>query len=186
MTRWSRRRLLAAASAIAGVSAVAAWAPRAQAGGADTDGVKRLRLRNLHTPESLDVVFRRGEHYVPEALERIQVLLRDYRTGDQHPIEPRLLDYLYDVAQRAGVEPDFGVISGYRSPRTNAMLHERSAGVAAHSLHMEGRAIDVRLTGIGCADLASAALDLARGGVGYYRNSDFVHLDTGRFRTWRG
>ncbi len=78
------------------------------------------------------------------------------------------------------------MISGYRSPQTNAMLHERSSGVASQSLHMEGRAIDVRLTQVDCADLADKALGMQRGGVGYYRQSDFVHLDTGRFRTWRG
>jgi uncharacterized protein YcbK (DUF882 family) len=96
------------------------------------------------------------------------------------------MDYLLEVARAAGVDPAFIVISGYRSPRTNAMLHERSSGVAQHSLHMEGRAIDVRVIGIDCADLAARALDLKRGGVGYYRASDFVHLDTGAFRTWKG
>ncbi len=127
-----------------------------------------------------------GENYLPAALERVEGLLRDYRTGERHPIDPQLLDILYDVAQRARVEPEFSVISGYRSPQTNAMLHERSSGVASHSLHMEGRAIDVRLTRMDCADLAATALDMQCGGVGYYRQSDFVHLDTGRFRTWRG
>jgi uncharacterized protein YcbK (DUF882 family) len=90
------------------------------------------------------------------------------------------------VAHTLGVRPAFSVISGYRSPQTNAQLHERSSGVSSHSLHMEGRAIDVRLTGVACADLAQHALDMQRGGVGYYRQSDFVHLDTGRFRTWKG
>ncbi|HTV94459.1 MAG TPA: DUF882 domain-containing protein [Steroidobacteraceae bacterium] len=183
----SRRRLITAASAWAGVSAATAWVPRALAASAEAAPVlKRVKLNNLHTPESLDIVFRRGNDYIPEALERIQVLLRDYRTGDQHPIDPRLLDYLHEAARRAGVDPEFGVISGYRSARTNAMLHARSSEVATHSLHMEGRAIDVRLAGVDCADLAAAALELSRGGVGYYRHSDFVHLDTGRFRTWRG
>jgi uncharacterized protein YcbK (DUF882 family) len=96
------------------------------------------------------------------------------------------MDYLCDVARLAGVEPVFTVISGYRSPQTNAMLHERSSGVSSHSLHMEGRAIDVRLAGVGCAKLADQALSMKRGGVGYYNKSDFVHLDTGRFRSWRG
>jgi uncharacterized protein YcbK (DUF882 family) len=90
------------------------------------------------------------------------------------------------VAHTAGVDPAFSVISGYRSPQTNARLHERSTGVAQHSLHIEGRAIDVRVAGIDCTDLAAHALGLKRGGVGYYRASDFVHLDTGAFRTWRG
>jgi uncharacterized protein YcbK (DUF882 family) len=145
-----------------------------------------LTLKNLHTPEVLDVVYRRGDQYVPEALAQVEVLLRDYRTGDRHPIDPHLLDILYEVAQRVGVDPVFSVISGYRSPHTNALLHERSAGVASHSLHMEGRAIDVRLSRVTSADLADKALAMQRGGVGYYRQSDFVHLDTGRVRTWRG
>ena len=112
--------------------------------------------------------------------------MRDYRNGEQHPIDPPLFDYLYDVARALGVDPVFGVISGYRSPQTNERLRERSSGVARHSLHLEGRAIDVRLEGIDCTDLAAGALGLARGGVGYYRRSDFVHLDTGALRTWRG
>jgi uncharacterized protein YcbK (DUF882 family) len=182
---FGRRRLLKAAGALAAASAASTWIARAfAASGADAS--RSLVLRNLHTDEVLDVVYRRGKEYVPEALARIELLLRDYRTGDRHAIDPKLLDILYEVARQAQVEPTFSVISGYRSPQTNAMLHERSSGVASHSLHMEGRAIDVRLARVDCADLAAKALDLRRGGVGYYRQSDFVHLDTGRFRTWRG
>ena len=187
----SRRRLLLTGGAIAGATAAFGWTPRAFAAaraeaGTGAESVKRLTLKNLHTPEVLEVVYRRGDQYVPEALAQVEVLLRDYRTGDRHPIDPHLLDILCEVAQSIGVDPVFSVISGYRSPQTNALLHERSAGVASHSLHMEGRAIDVRLAGIDCADLADKALGMKRGGVGYYRQSDFVHLDTGRFRTWRG
>jgi uncharacterized protein YcbK (DUF882 family) len=149
-------------------------------------GSRRIMFTNLNTPESLDIVYRRGTDYVPEAMAAIQVLLRDYRTGARHPIDPGLVDYLYEVAHRAGVDPVFAVISGYRSPQTNEMLHERSSGVAKRSLHLEGRAIDVRLHSVDCASFAEKALALERGGVGYYRRSDFVHLDTGRFRTWRG
>jgi uncharacterized protein YcbK (DUF882 family) len=181
----SRRRLLKAWGALAGATALSGWVSRALAA-SDAQVARSLTLKNLHTGEVLDVVYRRGEEYVPGALERVEVLLRDYRTGDRHPIDPRLLDSLCEVAQRAGVEPVFSVISGYRSPQTNAMLHERSSGVASRSLHVEGRAIDVRLARVDCADLAAKALDMRCGGVGYYRQSDFVHLDTGRFRTWRG
>lgn len=182
---FTRRRLLQAGGALAGAAAAFGLAPRVLAvPGSGRE--RRLTLKNLHTPEVLDVVYRRGEQYLPEALAQVEVLLRDYRTGDRHPIDPHLLDTLYEVAQRAGVDPVFSVISGYRSPQTNAMLHERSNGVASHSLHMEGRAIDVRLMHIDCADLAAKALEMKRGGVGYYRQSDFVHLDTGLFRTWRG
>ena len=181
---WSRRRLLGAAGMLAGASAAGLLSGVARAG--ERSGSRRIALKNLHTPESLDIVFRRGGDYVPEALASIQVLLRDYRTGMQHAIDPTLLDHLCDVAHLAGVDPVFGVISGYRSPQTNAMLHERSGGVASHSLHMAGRAIDVRLAGVDSAALAERALSTSFGGVGYYRRSDFVHLDTGRFRTWRG
>jgi uncharacterized protein YcbK (DUF882 family) len=182
---FSRRRLLQAGSALAGATAAFGLSARIYAA-PGSESERRLTLKNLHTPEVLDVVYRRGEQYLPEALAQVEVQLRDYRTGDRHPIDPQLLDTLYELAQRAGVGPVFSVISGYRSPQTNAMLHERSSGVANHSLHMEGRAIDVRLAQIDCADLAAKALEMKRGGVGYYRESNFVHLDTGRFRTWRG
>jgi len=178
----SRRRLLQVGGALAGAAAFGSSA-HVYAAGPDE---RRLTLENLHTPEVLDIVYRRDAQYLPEALAQVEAQLRDYRTGDRHPIDPQLLDTLYDVAQRAGVAPVFSVISGYRSPQTNAVLHERSSGVASHSLHMEGRAIDVRLAHVDCADLAAKALEMKRGGVGYYRQSDFVHLDTGRFRTWRG
>ena len=180
---WSRRRLIRTAGMIAGASA--AGILRGIAAEKD-EGSRRIVLQNLHTPDSLDIVFRQGDYYVPDALSAIEALLRDYRTGTQHRIDPRLMDYLYDVAHRLGVEPVFSVISGYRSPQTNEMLHERSSAVSSHSLHMEGRAIDVRLAGVGCAKLADEALSMKRGGVGYYNTSDFVHLDTGRFRSWRG
>ena len=188
---FSRRRLLVTGGALAGATAAFGLLPRAfaapnAAAGPRAEGVRRLTLKNLHTPEVLEVPYRRGDEYLPEALAQIEVILRDYRTGDRHPIDPHLLDILYEVAQSVGVDPIFSVISGYRSPQTNGMLHERSAGVASHSLHMEGRAIDVRLTHVDCADLADKALKMQRGGVGYYRQSDFVHLDTGRVRTWRG
>jgi uncharacterized protein YcbK (DUF882 family) len=147
---------------------------------------KRIALLNLHTDERLDVEYFRDGAFLPHALSSIDVLLRDFRTGERHAIDPSLMDYLVEVAHRAGVDPAFSVISGYRSPLTNAHLRARSSEVAQHSLHMEGRAIDVRMAGVDCASLAVHALGLERGGVGYYRASDFVHLDTGAFRTWRG
>ena len=197
---WTRRRLLRMGGALAGVSAATVLAlpvraRQSMSGGTAaaraerTDGdaaAKRISLVNLHTNETLELDFFRGDAYIPDSLAAIQVLLRDYRNGEQHAIDPRLMDYLYEVAQRVGVPPVFSVISGYRSPQTNEQLREHSSGVAQHSLHMEGRAIDVRLAGVGCTDLAAHALELTRGGVGYYRKSDFVHLDTGAFRTWNG
>lgn len=146
----------------------------------------RLVLRNVHTGEEVDLAYRSGGAPVPAAMTRIEWVLRDFRTGASHAMDPALLDYLSAAAAVLGAEPVFSVISGYRSPQTNAMLHEHSSGVAVRSLHMEGRAIDVRLAGVACTDLAAQAVGLARGGVGFYRTSDFVHLDTGAFRTWRG
>jgi uncharacterized protein YcbK (DUF882 family) len=182
---WSRRRVLQAGSALAGVSAAGFLAGGARSQNA-ADAPRRIALLNLHTSERLDVEYFRNGAYLPDALSSIEVCLRDFRTGQQHVIDPRLMDYLGEVAHTLGVDPAFRVISGYRSPQTNALLHEKSAGVAQHSLHMEGRAIDVRMSGVDCASLAAHALDLKRGGVGYYRASDFVHLDTGAFRTWKG
>jgi uncharacterized protein YcbK (DUF882 family) len=179
---WSRRRVLQASGALAGLSAAGLVG---QARGEESAS-RRIALTNLHTDERLDIEYFRDGDYVAEALTAIEVLLRDFRTGERHAIDPMLMDYLADVAHAVGVDPVFSVISGYRSPQTNARLHEQSAEVAVHSLHMEGRAIDVRVAGIDCAGLAARAVDLKRGGVGYYRASDFVHLDTGAFRTWKG
>ncbi|MDE2304492.1 MAG: DUF882 domain-containing protein [Gammaproteobacteria bacterium] len=147
---------------------------------------KRIAFANLHTGEELDVTFFRDRTYVPTAMNSIENLLRDFRNDERHPIDPRLMDYLHAVALRFGADPRFEVISGYRSPQTNAMLRATTRGVALHSFHMKGRAIDIRLPQVDCARLAEAALALRRGGVGYYRASNFVHLDTGAFRTWHG
>jgi uncharacterized protein YcbK (DUF882 family) len=185
---WSRRRVLKAGSVLAGVSAAGllAGAARSQNAAGGGDAPRRIALLNLHTSERLDIEYFRGGAYLPDALSAIEGCLRDFRTGERHGIDPRLMDYLVEVAHTLGVDPAFKVISGYRSPQTNAYLHDKSAGVAQHSLHMEGRAIDVRMIGVDCASLAAHAVDLKRGGVGYYRGSDFVHLDTGAFRTWKG
>jgi uncharacterized protein YcbK (DUF882 family) len=207
MMKISRRRALSAGAWVLGASAAGALGMRARAQGAMAEGTagesaptptpdltatrildapRYLALRNLHTDERLEVEYHREGGYVPQALVALTTLLRDFRTGDTHPIDPALFDVLHAAARHLGVEPQFGVISGYRSPATNAMLHEASSGVASHSMHLEGRAIDVRLSGVDCAALASTGLSLARGGVGYYHRSDFVHLDTGRVRSWRG
>jgi len=188
---WSRRRLLCAAGALAGVPAAAMLAGTAKSQEAAAKkmagaAARRIALSNLHTGERVDVEYFRDGAYLRDALAAIESVLRDFRTGESHPIDPSLMDYLAEVAHRVGADPEFYVISGYRSPHTNAQLREKSAGVARHSLHMEGRAIDVRMTGVDCARLAANAESLRRGGVGYYRASDFVHLDTGAFRTWKG
>jgi uncharacterized protein YcbK (DUF882 family) len=187
-----RRRLALAGAALTGAAlartalAGAAALEPGPARGADNASRRRIAFYNLHTDERLEVEYFRDDAYVPESLMQVQALLRDFRTGDAHPIDPKLLDTLVAVAERLGAPAEYSVISGYRSPQTNAQLHARSAGVAQHSLHMQGRAIDVRMMGVDCTDLAARARDLKRGGVGYYRASDFVHLDTGDYRTWSG
>jgi uncharacterized protein YcbK (DUF882 family) len=184
---WSRRRVLKSGAMVAGGLAAALVTRRGFGEeSAGSPGAKRIALSNLHTGERVDVEYFRAGDYVADALAKIETVLRDFRNGERHAIDPRLMDYLVDVAAGAGVKASFSVISGYRSPQTNERLHEKSSGVAEHSLHMQGRAIDVRVNGVDCADLAARALDLKRGGVGYYRASNFVHLDTGAFRTWRG
>jgi uncharacterized protein YcbK (DUF882 family) len=111
-------------------------------------------------------------------------LLRDFRTDDIHPIDTALLDQLFDLKQTLGLNKPFHIISGYRSPFTNAQLHKHSHGVAKHSFHMQGRAIDIRVEGVSSKRIRNAALNMAQGGVGYYPRNNFVHLDSGRFRTW--
>lgn len=152
----------------------------------DLTAPRTLSLVSTHTGESVQVSYFEGGNYVPAALHRLNRLLRDHRTGDVSAIDPQLFDQLHALAQCAGCTPRYEIISGYRSPATNEKLRKASTGVATRSLHMEGRALDVRLTGCDTARLRDLALALQRGGVGYYRKSDFVHVDTGRVRSWTG
>lgn len=149
-------------------------------------GTRTLVLHNTHTAETVRAAFCRDGDWCTDGIAAIERVLRDHRTGDVHPIDRGLLAMLHDVAERCDRDAEFEVISGYRSPRTNAKLHGRSSGVAKKSLHMEGRAIDVRLVGHDLGALRDTALGMQRGGVGYYAGSRFVHLDTGRVRAWSG
>jgi len=147
----------------------------------------RLRFFHTHTGERLDIVYRRGDQYIPEALDELDHFLRDHRTGDVHHFDPRLFDLLHDLTASLGDSgSEIDVICGYRTPWSNEFLRARSphTGVAQHSLHMQAEAIDIRLPGIPTSELRDAALRLHRGGVGYYRSSDFVHVDVGRVRRW--
>jgi uncharacterized protein YcbK (DUF882 family) len=147
----------------------------------------RLRFYHTHTGERLDVVYRRGDQYIPEALDELDHFLRDHRTGDVRHFDPHLFDLLHDLTASLGDSAgEINVICGYRTPWSNEFLRTRSphTGVAQHSLHMQAEAIDIRLPGIPTAELRDAALRLHRGGVGYYRSSDFVHVDVGRVRHW--
>jgi uncharacterized protein YcbK (DUF882 family) len=147
---------------------------------------RRLAFDNLHTGERLDVAYWENGAYVPQALTAVNHVLRDHRNNEVHVIEPRLLDLLTALSHRLEAGPNFEVISGYRSPATNAMLHAESSEVARGSLHMQGEAIDIRMSGLNLAYLHNAALELDMGGVGYYPGSDFVHVDVGRVRRWSG
>jgi uncharacterized protein YcbK (DUF882 family) len=147
---------------------------------------RRLFLHNLHTGETLKTVYWEGGAYVDDALAEARRVLRDWRNGQQHEMDPELLDLFHDLRTRLDVDRPFQIISGYRSPVTNAALHARSSGVATHSLHMQGKATDLRVEGVELRHLRRAALDLKRGGVGFYPVSNFVHVDTGRVRQWSG
>jgi uncharacterized protein YcbK (DUF882 family) len=190
---WTRRRCsLLGLGAVAGVLAgglvdVASAAGAATATGGEAAGTRRsLELKNLHTGEVLKVTFDHEAGPDSETLAKLQHLLRDYRINEEHTIDPALYGLLTDLAAATGHEARYEVISGYRSPRTNAKLHSEGHAVAEHSQHMEGRAMDVRLIGCELTVLRDAALKAARGGVGYYPSSNFVHVDTGRVRTWNG
>ena len=168
----------------AGIAAVAFAPPFTSDLLAATRGFRALSFQHLHTGESLVIPYVEDGLYVPEALARIDYVLRDHYDGSVHPIDRDLLDILHAVALETGTRSPFEVVSGYRSPATNEMLRKRGPGVSRNSLHMQGRAIDVRLGDVDTAELRDAGLEVARGGVGYYRTADFVHLDTGRFRQW--
>ena len=145
----------------------------------------RLRFFHTHTGEHLDIVYRVGETYLPAALDQLDHFLRDHRTGEIRHYDPRVFDLLHDLTAKVG-EPDgeINVVCGYRTPWSNEFLRTHGHGVALHSLHMQAMAIDIRLPGVPTATLRDAALDMHRGGVGYYRASNFVHVDVGRVRRW--
>jgi uncharacterized protein YcbK (DUF882 family) len=148
---------------------------------------RSIELFNTHTSESLRLAYKSGNEYDPAALARFNHLLRDHRNGETHEIDPRLFDQLHDLALAAHCDAHYEIISGFRSQASNDKMSARpGSGVAKKSLHMQGRALDVRLKGCPCSDLRDLALAAKQGGVGYYKRSDFVHIDTGAFRTWEG
>lgn len=145
---------------------------------------RSLAFLNTHTGEHVRCEYWCNGDYVADALREVDHVLRDHRSGDVAAIDPRLLDLLHAVRLRLDAPAAFEVISGYRSPTTNAALAAQGRGVATHSLHTQGKAIDIRLPGCDLTALRAAALGLSGGGVGYYPRSNFVHMDTGRVRTW--
>jgi uncharacterized protein YcbK (DUF882 family) len=145
---------------------------------------RALAFHNLHTGEQLKTVYWADGRYLPDAMRSIDWLLRDFRTDQTHPIDLELLDLLADMQARLQTREPFQVISGYRSPETNAMLASYSDGVAQNSFHLQGKAIDIRVPDRRLYHVRAAALSLQRGGVGFYPHSDFVHVDTGPVRHW--
>jgi uncharacterized protein YcbK (DUF882 family) len=188
-TNLSRRSFLsfgaiAAAGALVPARAFAGAAPAAARGLALE---RELSFFHTHTGERLSTAYCTGGEYIAPALKDVNHLLRDFRVNQVKPIDPGLLDLLFELNDKLGTDQPFHVISGYRSPETNVKLQERGgaqSGVATHSLHMDGKAIDIRVPGIKLAHLRDSAKALKRGGVGFYPGSDFVHVDTGRVRYW--
>jgi len=181
--RLTRRRWLTlAATALPGLVLLAPWRKTR----AESTEDRTLAFHHTHTDEKLVVRYFTAGRYDAEALSRLDHLLRDFRTGDERKMDRKLYDLLHEVHTATGSEGTFEIISAYRSPETNAMLRSKSKGVAEGSLHVKGKAIDLRLTDVETLRLRDTALALKRGGVGYYPKSDFVHLDTGRVRRWGG
>jgi len=146
---------------------------------------RSLAFENVHTGERLSTVYWADGRYLPDSMRNIRWLLRDFRTDDVHAIDPALPDLLASLHQRLGTKAPFQVLSGYRSPETNAMLALYSDGVAQNSFHVKGRAVDIRVQGRHLRHVRAAAMSLRRGGVGYYPHSDFIHVDTGPIRHWQ-
>jgi len=147
----------------------------------------RLNLHHLHTGESLSVVYRVGDTYIPSAMAQLNHFLRDHRTQDESHYDPREFDLLHNVLARLGKPAAvIDVVCGYRTPWSNNFLRTRSAntGVAKNSQHMQAKAIDIRVPGVPTRTLRDAALSLQAGGVGYYPVSQFVHVDVGPVRQW--
>lgn len=197
-----RRRFIQAGAAAAAVmafpsrikavgpppAAVAPAAPVAAAKAAPAKATRALSFVHTHTAEKLSIEYCCDGRYDPEALAKLNRLLRDFRTGEVKPIDPKLFDLLHELSSELGTDDaPFHIISGYRSPFTNTMLQKRGGshtGVASKSLHMVGKAMDIRLPEVKLKSLREAAASLKRGGVGYYPSSNFVHVDTGRVRYW--
>ncbi len=184
----SRRKILGFGALAVGTLAASSIINPASAAvfsrGTQFDGARRVSFRNSHTGEIFSGVYRVGDKYLPDAFERINVVLRDFRTNEMFPIDPRVIDIIYSVHQMTQRDEPYEVLSGYRCPKTNKGLRSHSEGVAKNSLHMTGQAIDLRLPGYETKQIRKLAISLKAGGVGYYPKSDFVHMDTGDVRTW--
>jgi uncharacterized protein YcbK (DUF882 family) len=151
--------------------------------GSATDA-RQLSLEHTHTGKSLTVTYYRNGQYQAQALAQLDEFLADFRTGEIAPMDPAVYDILYRLHRQVGSQSPFQIISAYRSPATNEMLRKPGSGVAQKSQHLLGKAMDVRLADVSSAQLYDIALSMQAGGVGFYRESDFIHVDTGRVRHW--
>ena len=177
-----RRRMLGigVAGALASILPLA-FAKPAEAAANET---WRVVFRHAHTGESFNGVYRVGNKYLPESFERLNYVLRDFRTGEVFPMDPRVIDLMSIVQRKTKQKQPLEVYSGYRSPKTNGRLRHESSGVAKNSFHMYGQAVDFHIKNFETRKLQRIALDMKSGGVGYYPKSDFVHMDTGSIRSW--
>ncbi len=176
----SRRKLLAL-TAGAGAAGIIGLTPD------DAEAARRrrsLKLVETHTGEKLSVVYRVGNKYSRNGLRKINSIMRDWRNDQSRPIDPQVIDYLYSVRRWLGTNKPIKIVSGYRSPATNAMLARKSGGVARNSYHVKGMAIDIKIDGYSVNSIARAAKAMKLGGVGKYNRSGFVHIDSAEYRTW--
>lgn len=179
-----RKSVLRAFSALILLPGISAYS-RAGESPIQPEPVYRLRLYHTHTNESIDLVYRVGDTYIAPAIDRLDHFLRDHRTGDVIQLDRRVFDLLHDLTAAVGrPDAEIDIVCGYRTPWSNDFLRRTTQGVASHSLHMQGEAIDIRMPGVATAKLRDVALTLHRGGVGYYPESRFVHVDVGRVRRW--
>jgi len=183
-----RRRFLQQLAAVsaAGMAGISSNVNASQDASIISGPDRTLSLYNIHTGESVKSTFWSQGQFIDSEIETIDMLLRDFRANDVMSMDRQLYHDLFELQARLSPSKPMYIISGYRSPKTNAALRNGSSGVAKKSLHMQGRAIDLRIPGVSHKELHRAALELKSGGVGYYPNSGFVHIDTGRVRRWKG
>jgi uncharacterized protein YcbK (DUF882 family) len=183
MQRISRRDMLKMGLA-ASLGAIVPLFPAKNVWAASNFSSWRVAFHHAHTGESFSGVYRVGDKYLPESFDRLNYVLRDFRTGDVFPMDPRILDLVSIIQQKTGASEPLEILSGYRSPKTNNMLRHETSGVAKNSFHMYGQAMDIRSPGTSTSKLRKIAQALRAGGVGYYPKSGFVHVDTGKVRSW--
>ena len=172
------------ALALLALTAAAQTAARPTSPAPTEEPERTLSFYSINTGGHLSIVYRRGDAYVPQALAEINHFLRDPICGDVHVIDPGVLDFLYDLLQRLNYRGDVHIVCGYRSVETNTMLHKKSSSVVLGSQHTQGRALDFRLPGVDMKKVWETAKSMKRGGTGYYKASNFVHIDTGPVRSW--